>query len=166
MGWVNDAVAELAQRRPVQIQPFGGSMRGRIESGQLVTLEPVDPASLREHDAVLVRWRGNCLLHIIKQIDGDNVLIGNNIGKINGWAKCSDVLGRVTNVVDEPLTTATVLSQKPNLTFQVQLEDGAEVTATVRKDAARLMFRVVPGDRVIVGGLWNQQYQIKSFAPA
>jgi len=166
LGWVNDAVAELAQNRSVQVQPFGGSMRGRIESGQLVTLAPVDPASLKEDDAVLVRWHGNCLLHIIKQIDGDNVLIGNNIGKINGWAKRADVLGRVTNVVDEPLATATVLSHKSNLAFQVQLEDGAEVTAAVRKDVARSMFRIVPGDRVVVGGLWNQQYQIMSFAPA
>lgn len=41
MGWVNDARRELAAGREVQVRPVGGSMRGRIESGQLVTLAPV-----------------------------------------------------------------------------------------------------------------------------
>jgi len=44
MGWVNDALNELAVGRSVQVRPFGGSMRGRIESGQLVTLTLVGPA--------------------------------------------------------------------------------------------------------------------------
>ena len=162
MGWVNDAVAALSQGQSVQVQPFGGSMRGRIESGQLVTLTPVAPDSLQIDDAVLVRWHGNCLLHLVKQIDGDKILIGNNLGKINGWAKRADVLGRVTNVIGEPLATATVLRQKSNLTFELQLEEGAVVTATVRRDVASAMLRIAPGDRVIVGGLWNEQYQIRS----
>jgi hypothetical protein len=49
MGWVNDARKELAAGRQVQVQPFGGSMRGRIESGQLVTLAPVKPSDVRVH---------------------------------------------------------------------------------------------------------------------
>lgn len=38
MGWVNDARKGLAEGLSVQLRPVGGSMRGRIESGQLVTL--------------------------------------------------------------------------------------------------------------------------------
>jgi hypothetical protein len=64
-------------------------MRGRIESGQLVTLAPMDRCTIRVNDVVLVRWKGNCLLHLIKEIDGDLLLIGNNLGKTNGWG--SDV---------------------------------------------------------------------------
>ena len=98
MGWVKDALQELNQGRPVQIRPFGGSMRGRIESGQLVTLVPVDPSTVQVDDAVLVRWHGNYLLHLVKEIDGDRCLIGNNVGKINGWVPLRDICGKVTAV--------------------------------------------------------------------
>jgi hypothetical protein len=73
-------------------------MRGRIESGQLVTLAPVSPADVQVDDAVLVAWRGNYLLHLVKEINDDQVLIGNNVGKINGWVEISAVLGKVVAV--------------------------------------------------------------------
>jgi hypothetical protein len=102
MGWVNDARKELAAGRAVQVQPFGGSMRGRIESGQLVTIAPVDPADVRVDDVVLVEWRGNFLLHLVKEIQGDQILIGNNLGKVNGWVPASAVVGKVIAVADAP----------------------------------------------------------------
>lgn len=74
MGWVNDALKELTAGRSVQVRPFGGSMRGRIESGQFVTLATVDPANVRVRDVVLVQWRGNYLLHLVKKINGDQIL--------------------------------------------------------------------------------------------
>ena len=37
----------------VDIRPQGGSMRGRIESGQRITLSPVDPKDVRVDDAVV-----------------------------------------------------------------------------------------------------------------
>jgi hypothetical protein len=102
MGWVNDALKELTAGRSVQVRPFGGSMRGRIESGQLVTLVPVDPASVQVGDAVLVQWRGNYLLHLVKDIDGDQFLIGNNLGKINGWVSSGAIRGKVVAVEAAP----------------------------------------------------------------
>jgi hypothetical protein len=98
MSWVREAVDALASGRPVTVRPRGGSMRGRIEDGQPVTLAPVDPQAVREGDVVLVRWRRNFLLHLVKQVDGERLLIGNNIGRINGWAPRTDVLGRVVEV--------------------------------------------------------------------
>ena len=98
MGWVNDARAELLAGRKVQVRPFGGSMRGRIESGQLVTLVPATGADVSVDDAVLVEWKGNYLLHLVKEIDGDRLLIGNNLGKLNGWVQCSAVIGKVAAV--------------------------------------------------------------------
>lgn len=73
-------------------------MRGRIESGQLVTIAPVEPAAVRADDVALVAWRGGFLLHIVKEVKGDQLLIGNNVGKINGWAPRSAVLGKVVAV--------------------------------------------------------------------
>ena len=68
MGWVNYARKGLAEGRAVQVRPIGGSMRGRIESGQLVTLAPVDPAVVRTDDVVLVAWKGGFLLYLVKEM--------------------------------------------------------------------------------------------------
>ena len=100
MGWVSDALKELAAGRAVQVRPSGGSMRGRIESGQLVTLAPVDPAAVVAGDVVMVQWKGGYLLHLVKEAKEDQLLIGNNVGKINGWAPRSAVLGKVVAVED------------------------------------------------------------------
>lgn len=99
MGWVNEARNELAAGRAVQVRPFGGSMRGRIESGQLVTIAPVEPATVRVGDVVFVKWRGNQLLHLVKDVRDGEVLIGNNLGKVNGWVPAADVVGKVIDVV-------------------------------------------------------------------
>ena len=70
-------------------------MRGRIESGQLVTLAPVEPGDVKADDVVLVAWKGNYILHLVKEANADQLLIGNNIGKTNGWVSRSSVIGRV-----------------------------------------------------------------------
>ncbi len=73
-------------------------MRGRINSGQLVTLDPARTPEVG--DAVLCRVRGNVYLHLVKAIQGHGekrrYLIGNNLGKINGWT--STVYGVATKV--------------------------------------------------------------------
>ena len=105
MGWVKDALNQLRAGHPAHVRPIGGSMRGRIESGQAVTISPVDPADVRADDAVLVAWKGNHLLHLVREATTDELLIGNNLGKINGWVARSAVVGRVTEVrVDAPTT--------------------------------------------------------------
>jgi hypothetical protein len=55
MGWVKDALKEITAGRQVQVRPSGGSMRGRIESGQLVTLVPAQAGDVGADDVVLVR---------------------------------------------------------------------------------------------------------------
>ncbi len=98
MGWLNDALAGLEEGRAVLVRPTGGSMRGRIESGQLVMLSPVDPGEVRAGDAVLIAWKGTHILHLVLEVRDGQLLIGNNLGKENGWAPAADVVGRVTAV--------------------------------------------------------------------
>jgi translation initiation factor IF-1 len=167
MGWVNEAIVELRAGRTVQVQASGGSMRGRIESGQLVTLAPIDVNLLRVGDAVLVRWQGNYLLHLIHEIHGDRLLIANNLGKINGSVARSDVIGIVTKTVDEPVTTAAIVApvkSRTQFAYVVRLDDGTEVVAIVPKRVALQKVRMSPGRPVIVSGLWNEKYQIQGFA--
>lgn len=75
-------------------------MRGRIESGQLVTLAPVTPADVAVGDVILVQWQGNYPLHLVKEVRDGQLLIGNNVGKINGWVPASAVRGKVVAVSD------------------------------------------------------------------
>src|SRR4051794_19122792 len=98
MGWVTDAIKELRAGRAAHVRPVGGSMRGRIESGQAVTISPVDPADVKVDDVVLVAWKGNYLLHLVKEATDGQLLIGNNLGKTNGWVSRSAVAGKVTDV--------------------------------------------------------------------
>lgn len=89
---------ELEAGRPARVRPLGGSMRGRIASGQLVTIAPADPAELCVDDVVFLRWKGGYLLHLVKELRGEEVLIGNNVGKINGWTPRHAILGKVVDV--------------------------------------------------------------------
>ena len=75
-------------------------MRGRIESGQCVLLEPCTFDDIRVDDVIFVRWKGNYLLHLAKEIGDGRVLIGNNLGKTNGWIGAGDVLAVVREVTD------------------------------------------------------------------
>lgn len=68
-------------------------MKGRVESGSLVTLEPRAPEALSVDDIVLVKVGGNVYLHLIKAIDGDRFQIGNNHNKINGWVGANCIYG-------------------------------------------------------------------------
>ena len=73
-------------------------MVGKIESGQLCTVEPVDPATLDVGDIVLCKVNGSEYLHLIKAIQGPRFQIGNNRGKINGWITANSIFGRCVRV--------------------------------------------------------------------
>lgn len=84
----------MREGRTVVVHPRGNSMRGRIEDGDAVTLAPTTPDEVSVGAIVLVRWKGNVLLHRVYAREPTRVQIGNNLGKINGWVAWADVLGR------------------------------------------------------------------------
>ncbi|MBS1722872.1 MAG: hypothetical protein JSS66_07960 [Armatimonadetes bacterium] len=98
MSWANRAKEQLRAGNEVTIRPRGQSMRGRIESGSLVTLRPVKMEEVKVDDAVLVRVNGRDYLHLVKAKDNDRILIGNNRGVINGWASAGALYGVVVKV--------------------------------------------------------------------
>jgi hypothetical protein len=65
-----------------------------IKSGQEVTVEPVASDELLAGDIVLCRVRGQYYLHLIKAVQGNRYLIGNNRGHINGWVSRPAIFGR------------------------------------------------------------------------
>ena len=100
MSWATPYIAKLNAGEAVQFRPRGHSMKGRIESGQLCTVEPVDVAELGVGEIVLCKVKGQQYLHIIKAIQGDRFQIGNNRGGINGWIGASGIFGRCTRISD------------------------------------------------------------------
>ncbi len=76
-------------------------MKGKIESGQLCTVEPiVDFESLRKGDIVLCKVNGAEYLHLIKAINGARFQIGNNCGRINGWVGTNAIFGKLVKIED------------------------------------------------------------------
>jgi hypothetical protein len=73
-------------------------MSGRIESGQLCTVVPVDPATVEVGDIVLCKVKGNEYLHIVKAIQDGRFQIGNNRGFINGWIGANSIFGKCVRV--------------------------------------------------------------------
>jgi hypothetical protein len=99
MGWATQYIAQLQNGETVQFRPRGNSMSGKIESGQLCTVEPiVDPASLRVGDIVVCKVNGCQYIHLIKAIQGTRFQIGNNRGRINGWITANAIFGKCVRV--------------------------------------------------------------------
>jgi hypothetical protein len=74
-------------------------MTGKVNDGDLVTVEPLGERDLRIGDVVLVRLYGQQYLHLIKAIQGGRYLIGNNRGGINGWTGRRAIAGIATKVM-------------------------------------------------------------------
>ena len=98
MGWATGYIERLRRGEIVSFRPRGNSMSGKIESGQLCTVEPVDPATLRVGDIVLCKVKGAEYLHLVKAVRGQQFQIGNNRGGINGWVTAKSIFGRCTRV--------------------------------------------------------------------
>jgi hypothetical protein len=143
MGWAAHYIEKLKQGETVSFRPRGSSMTGKIESGQLCTVVPVDPASLEVGDIVLCKVNGTEYLHLIKAIQGPRFQIGNNRGRINGWITARSIYGRCTRV--EPwvrpdgvlrrlLVTAGVAADR--LTYTGRESDEGELARTAAAGGA------------------------------
>lgn len=98
MGWAAHYITKLQAGETVSFRPRGQSMKGKIESGQLCTVEPIEPENLEVGDIVLCKVKGCEYIHLIKAIKGEQFQIGNNRGGINGWITARSIFGKCTKV--------------------------------------------------------------------
>lgn len=96
--WATPHIEKLQRGETAQFRPRGGSMAGKVESGQLVTVEPLTDQELTKGMIVLCKVSGNHYLHLIKATQGPRFQIGNNKGRINGWITRSGIYGICTKV--------------------------------------------------------------------
>ena len=99
MSWASPHIARLRAGHTVSCRPRGDSMRPRITSGALCTIRPVEESEpLGPGDVVLCSVRGAHYLHLIKAMQGERYLIGNNRGGTNGWIGRRAIYGRLISV--------------------------------------------------------------------
>lgn len=98
MSWATHYIAKLKAGETVQFRPRGGSMAGKINSGDLCTVEPAVIEELEVGDIVLCKVGGSQYLHLIKSIQGERFQIGNNKGRINGWVGANGIYGKCIRV--------------------------------------------------------------------
>lgn len=103
MSWVIEAREALSRGARVVVRPRGGSMRGKIEDNAAVLLRPVERSDLEVGTVVFVRVNGNVFLHQIVEMRDGRLLIGNNVGGLNGWVGPEAVLGVAIEVNGRPL---------------------------------------------------------------
>jgi hypothetical protein len=100
MGWASGYIERLRSGETVSLRPRGNSMAGKVDSGQLCTVVPIDASTLKVGDIVLCKVRGREYLHLVKAIQGQRFQIGNNRGRINGWVSGNAIFGRCIKVKD------------------------------------------------------------------
>lgn len=100
MAWATNHIEKLKKGETVQFRPIGNSMKGKVESGQLVTVSPIQDRILKVDDIVLCKVKGNYFLHLIKAIRTGQFQIGNNKGGINGWITQNAIFGICIEVND------------------------------------------------------------------
>lgn len=89
-------VQDLKDGKTVKFRPKGGSMTGRIESGNLVTIEPSE--EIEKDDIVFCKVNGNFYVHLVSAVQGKRYQISNNRGHVNGWITKNNIYGKVIKV--------------------------------------------------------------------
>jgi len=98
MGWAINHIKKLQTGETIQFKPRGNSMKGKVDSGNLVTVEPISDQKLKKGDIVLCKVKGHEYLHLIKATKGKQYQIGNNRGRINGWISIKAIFGICTKI--------------------------------------------------------------------
>lgn len=96
MAWASNYIETLKTDGQVSFRPRGDSMKGRIEPGQLCTV--ILSSIYKVGDIVLCKVGSRQFLHLIKEIKGDDYLICNAQGYVNGWTHKDNIYGVLLSV--------------------------------------------------------------------
>ena len=73
-------------------------MSGKVENGQLVTLEPAGEKRFTSETLSSAKCNGVHYLHLVKAISRERYQIGNNRGRVNGWTPRKNIFGIVIQI--------------------------------------------------------------------
>ena len=115
MSWASEYIDSLQKGETIKFRPRGSSMKGLVEDGQEVTVEPVSKAPV-EGDIVLCKVAGKQYLHKVVAERAGSFQIGNNKGFINGWIPLKQIFGICIAVEGKAVKTGfteLVTSEQP-----------------------------------------------------
>jgi hypothetical protein len=120
--------------------PDGGnlaSMRKAVKHGQTLTMSPIANINdIHVGDIVLVKWHQSNIFHIVGDIQKNQYLIVNSLGKENGWVEVKEILGKVTKTVEpEPRPDVPLLLEQLRESY-LDLIDQGNITS---ENAQRLL---------------------------
>ncbi len=99
MGWATGHIVRLNAGETIQCRPRGNSMTGRVNDGDLVTIEPIGDRVVEKGDVVLAKVHGKEFLHLVSAVrHGSTYQISNNHGHVNGWVGRNGIFGILTKV--------------------------------------------------------------------
>ena len=94
MSWATHYILKLQTEPEVEFRPRGNSMEPLVKDNQLVRVRKLaEDEPVEQGDIVLVTVQGRQFLHLVKAVQGNRVLIGNNRGGLNGWTPRKQVHG-------------------------------------------------------------------------
>lgn len=102
MNWASQAIEKLANGEDATVKPRGHSMKGKVNDKDLVYLTP-PPDALSIGDIVLVKVNKRIYLHLIKSVNQNRYLIGNNKGGTNGWVGRNCIYGIATKINEKEI---------------------------------------------------------------
>ncbi|MBM81568.1 MAG: hypothetical protein CMJ78_13395 [Planctomycetaceae bacterium] len=91
MGWATRYIERLKAGETAAFRPRGQSMTGKIESGQLCTVTPIDAASLEVGDINSLIADGACWMQKSRPLT-------NSVGVISRWRANSTFLAKPATV--------------------------------------------------------------------
>lgn len=80
----------------VEFRPRGNSMEPIVMDKQLVTVRAIkEDTVIQPDDVVLCTVNGRQYLHLVKAVNGERYLIGNNRNGLNGWTHRKNIHGKM-----------------------------------------------------------------------
>lgn len=94
MSWASHYILALRTQDEVEFRPRGNSMEPIVHDNEVVTVRAVKEDTIIEQGTVvLCTVNGRQYLHLVKAVNGERYLIGNNRGGLNGWTNRQRVHG-------------------------------------------------------------------------
>ena len=94
MSWATPYILALKEQEEVEFRPRGSSMEPLVKDNQLVRVQRVTDETIIENGSiVLCVVNGRQYLHLVKAVNADRYLIGNNRGGLNGWTNRKHIFG-------------------------------------------------------------------------
>lgn len=98
MGWIRQVTRALMAGKAAQVHSQGAWVYPYVDSGDELTIAPVDPAEVRRRDLVFIRWKNSYVLRLVLDTRNGEVLVASQRRDEGDWIAADSVLGKVIRI--------------------------------------------------------------------